>query len=92
MKLPFERFEVAGSSMIPRFKEGDKILVYTWGKIRSGDTVVFLQGGLRQIKRATQKTKTGWIVRGDNFSESTDSDDYGAVPHSQIIGKVLCKY
>lgn len=92
MNLPFARFEIQGSSMIPTYQAGDRVLVYRWGSIRPGDTVVFCKNGMTLVKRAVKITDDRWVVRGDNPLHSTDSEDFGDVVRDQIIGKVVTKY
>lgn len=92
MTLPFARFEIAGTSMLPSFQPGSRVLVFRWGMIKKGDTVVFSKNGLKMIKRAAEKVGDRWIMRGDNFTESTDSLDFGEVREEDIAGKVVGVY
>lgn len=77
--------------MFPAFQPGDRILVWRWGAVRQGDTVVFSKNGMTMVKRAVQKNGNRWIMRGDNFSESTDSLDFGEIHENEIIGKVVMR-
>jgi signal peptidase I len=90
--FPFARFQIEGKSMAPIFQPGDRVLVWRWGTVRQGDTVVFSKNGMTMVKRAVQKVGDRWIMRGDNFSESTDSLDFGEVEESAIEGKVISSY
>lgn len=78
--------------MVPTFQPGDRVLVWRWGTVRQGDTVVFSKNGMTMAKRAVQKNGDRWIMRGDNFSESTDSLDFGDVREDEMIGKVITAY
>lgn len=78
--------------MVPTFQSGNRILVWRWGAVRQGDTVVFSKNGMTMVKRAVQKNGDRWIMRGDNFSESTDSLDFGEVAESEVVGKVIGSY
>lgn len=89
---PFVRFEVVGESMQPLYLRGQRVLVCRWGRIRSGDVVVFNRDGLPMLKRAIEKCEDGWMVRGDNRAQSTDSADFGPVKEKEIIGRVCFKY
>lgn len=90
--LPFSRYQIQGSSMLPAFQTGDRILVLRWGSIRAGDTIVFSKNGMTMVKRAVSKNGDRWHVHGDNFSESTDSLDFGDIAKQEIVGKVVAKY
>jgi signal peptidase I len=90
--LPFARFQISGHSMTPTFQPGNRVLIWRWGTVRQGDTVVFSKNGITMVKRAVQKNGDRWIMRGDNFSESTDSLDFGEVREDEMIGKVVTAY
>ena len=92
LKWPVLRFEVSGDSMSPQFESGDRVVVFCWVKIQPGNVIVFAKNGLRMIKRAIQKNAERWTVRGDNYSASTDSLDFGYVSEEEIIGRVVRKY
>lgn len=92
MRFPFVRFRIEGNSMSPTIKTGEKVFISRYSRIRPGDIVVFQKGGLTMVKRAIQKENSGWLMRGDNPSESTDSLDFGTVSDRHIIGKVLWKH
>ena len=78
--------------MSPVFNSGDRVLIYCWGVIREGDNVVFSKNGMTMIKRAVKKEGKKLILRGANISNSTDSEDFGAVCSRDIKGKVIAKY
>lgn len=78
--------------MLPAFQSGNRVLVFRWGMIQKGDTVVFSKNGLKMIKRAAERIGDRWIMRGDNFSQSTDSLDFGEVREDDIVGKVIGVY
>lgn len=92
MRWPFGRFIITGESMSPHFKAGDHIFVWRWGRIREGDVIVLFKYGLMIMKRAIKKEGDRWFVRGDNFSESTDSNNFGLITEKEIFGKVITKY
>lgn len=78
--------------MNPTFQPGDKILVSSFSRIEPADVIVFSHHGMTMVKRVIKKEGNAFIVRGDNFSESTDSLDFGAIAAHQIIGKVFFRY
>lgn len=41
--FPFSRFIVADHSMEPEYKPGDHVLTFNWGRLQSGDVVVFIE-------------------------------------------------
>lgn len=81
MKWPFSRFQVFGESMLPYFKPGDRVLVWRWGKIHAGDTVVCQKLGLEIIKRVERREGESWRL-----------SDFGLVKTDEILGKVIAKY
>lgn len=78
--------------MLPSFAPGDRVLLLKWGTVHQGDCVIFYKNGLKMLKRAVHKKGSRWTMRGENFSASTDSADFGDVEEASIIGKVLLKY
>jgi signal peptidase I len=93
--LSLRILKIRGHSLFPDFREGDYVLVagfpFPSGKIRVGDKVVFRQPryGLL-IKRVHQLLENGHTldVRGTQI-DSTDSRNFGPVPLSQVLGKVI---
>ena len=92
MKFPFARFAITGASMEPSYVEGDHVLVFRWGKINSGDAIVFYKDGLKMLKRAIKSERGGWLVEGDNKPKSASSEDFGIVKNGNIIGCAVYKY
>ncbi len=78
--------------MLPTFQSGDRVLVFRWGTVRDGDTIVFSKNGMTMVKRVASRNGERIFVRGDNFSESEDSLDFGDVVESSVIGKVVATY
>ncbi len=78
-----------GASMLPRIKEGDKLLVQHGSyRIRSGDVVVFRAAGelvahrVLSIKRYSDKKI--YLMKGDN-RRTFDAP----VPESSVVGRVM---
>lgn len=90
--FPFARFEIAGPSMLPTFQPGDRVLVWRWGTVRQGDTVIFSKNGMTMVKRAVSKNGDRWVMKGDNRKESSDSEDFGEIKEEDVVGKVVLKY
>lgn len=86
---------VRGESMPPLLEEGDLIWVLDWywlvGRPRPGDLVVFrhpVYGTLvKQVERLIPQTGQ-LIVRGTR-PISTDSQEFGPIPFSSVLGKVV---
>ena len=93
MKLRFVR--VRGESMLPLLAEGDLILAADccgWlGGLRPGDLIVFrhpFYGILvKQVDCLLPETDQ-LTVRGTR-PVSTDSQEFGPIPRSSVLGKVL---
>ncbi len=85
----FSRFKISGHSMEPKFKEGDRVIV--WGKcmLKKNDVIVFKQRGITYLKRILDITPAGFIVKGDNEGHSAT---LGPVQRSDVFGRVLLKY
>jgi len=81
--------------MLPTYAPGDWLLVASNAPLRVGDVAVMVDP--RQVerpivKRLVARRDAGWVVRGDNPNESTDSRDFGLVPHHLVSGRVLFRY
>ena len=98
----FGTVKVAGSSMAPKFQDGDWLLV-SWlpegltplvSERILGKVVVVEREerpGIFLVKRL-QKSHAGiYWVQGDN-DESTDSRTWGWIPANEVIGVVLFRY
>jgi phage repressor protein C with HTH and peptisase S24 domain len=86
---------VSGDSMRPRLMPGDRLLVDYRRTPRQGDVVVArLPGGVRAIKRATERRTTelgepGWWLLSDNAEVGSDSRRYGAVADEDVLAVVV---
>lgn len=96
----FERFEVAGESMVPTLCPGDFVLVDRFayrGRVpRRGDIVVARDPRDAErllVKRVARVDLHGMVwLEGDNGDASTDSRTFGAVPLDHIEGRVVFRY
>ncbi len=92
---PIRRVEVAGDSMLPALRPGDRLLVVRRRRIRPGDVVAVTDPGLASrtlVKRVAGAGPAGITVLGDNAAASTDSRTLGPVPPSAIRGRVFYRY
>ncbi|MGW2373704.1 MULTISPECIES: nickel-type superoxide dismutase maturation protease [Kitasatospora] len=92
--LPFGLVDVAGPSMIPTLREGDRLLVRYGAPIRPGAVVLFrhpLQQDLLVVKRAAERRPKGWWLLSDNRPVDSDSRSYGPVPDELVLGRVLLR-
>ncbi|MGF7236277.1 MAG: S24/S26 family peptidase [Frankia sp.] len=84
---------VAGPSMTPTLRSGDACLV-RWGvRARPGDVVIarLPDRGLG-VKRVALVDADGSVwLRSDNRG-GTDSATFGAVPGSDVLGRVVARY
>jgi nickel-type superoxide dismutase maturation protease len=94
--LPVRRFRVEETSMQPTLRPGDRVLVATWLRPRPGDVVLLRdpqQHSQFLAKRVAQRLGSGeLIVAGDNPNVSRDSREFGAVPPTLVIGRVVFRY
>ncbi|HSM80147.1 MAG TPA: nickel-type superoxide dismutase maturation protease [Nodosilinea sp.] len=93
------RFRVVGESMLPLLEPGVEVLIdptaYRRQRPLPGDLVVAYhphQPGLRLIKWVVYVEAGGCFLKGLNAAASTDSRDYGLVPHDKILGRVVCRF
>lgn len=91
-------FSVTGPSMYPAYQEGDRVLVdrYLWRVtgLYAGDVVVFDHPRGREsldIKRVstTSAERGTYFLLGDNTNNSADSREFGSIPPSYILGRVI---
>lgn len=91
---------VSGGSMEPAYHEGDRVLVerFLWrvAGLEVGDVVVLEhpQGrGSLDLKRVSDTPAEAgtYYLLGDNLRNSTDSREWGSVPKTYIVGRVILK-
>lgn len=95
--MRFMRVRVEGESMLPVLRPGDRLMVRRGAEVRPGDLVVArLPGdpGRMIVKRAVWRADGGWWLESDNQRAAgrKDSWDFGAVPASLLVGRVLFRY
>lgn len=91
MPLPFGIFRVTGESMQPTLVSGDVVLICRWLKGQTGDLVVAKKNAVTLVKRVREKRGQEYFLVGDRPLKSTDSNDFGTVKSSQILGKVTVR-
>lgn len=92
MRLPWFTALVAGPSMVPTLRAGDRILVRRTTTARVGDVVVAVfrtRPDLLVVKRVERRDGDGWWVVGDNPFGSDDSSRYG---RADVIGRVTFRW
>lgn len=81
--------------MLPVYQPGDWLVVHYGAPVRPGDVVLARRPdrpNLIVLKRAVRATPEGWWLLGDNAAESDDSRVFGAVPHEDVLARVLRRY
>ena len=97
----FELITVSGNSMLPTYKQGDRLLIKhrtsDLQPIHVGEAVMIEREGELMLKRITRyeiggHTGQGMVtVEGDNKEESLDSRHWGAIPSRFVKARVIRK-
>ncbi len=83
---------VAGRSMEPTLREGDRLLVHYGATPRLGSLVVVrLPDRPVAVKRLTMRVEDGWWVERDNPADGVDSWHVGAVGDEDLLGRVVLR-
>jgi nickel-type superoxide dismutase maturation protease len=95
--MSFMRVRVEGESMLPVLRPGDWLVVRRGAEVLAGDLVVArLPGDPAKmiVKRAAWRAEDGWWLESDNQRAPgrKDSWDFGAVPPSLVVGRVVFRY
>jgi nickel-type superoxide dismutase maturation protease len=86
---------VAGVSMVPTLRPGDRVLVWYGARVRPGHLVIARRPdrpNLFIVKRAVRREAGGWWLLGDNPYGSDDSRLFGTVPEESVLGRVMLRY
>lgn len=88
----FSLARVAGRSMSPTLRAGDRLLLDHAGRPRVGRVVVVRlpERGL-SVKRITFRVPEGWWVERDNPAEGVDSWLVGAIAPADVVAVVICR-
>lgn len=89
------RVRVVGPSMEPAVRNGDWWAVRRTTRLRPGDVALLVhptRPDLLTVKRVERREGEGWWVLGDNPGESEDSRSFGAVPDSNVVGRLVWRY
>ncbi len=81
--------QVRGHSMMPVLPPGTVVVAIRSRKLRVGDVVIFYHEGKEKIKRIQDIKESEAYMISDHPQAGTDSRDYGWIPLSLIIGKVI---
>jgi nickel-type superoxide dismutase maturation protease len=90
-------FKVTGKSLQPIYYEGDFVLVskipFLARRPRTGDIVVFCHPRFgMMIKRVERVTPGGELYVTGTHPTSKDSDNFGVIPFTSVIGKVIAGF
>ncbi len=93
--FPLLKFRISGPSMLPTYKQGDRILVCPWMRhIEMNDIIALFapESDRVMIKRVTKKQGSLFFVEGDNKQESTDSRVFGMIGKDRVLGRVIYRF
>jgi nickel-type superoxide dismutase maturation protease len=90
-------FKVTGKSLQPNYYEGDFVLVskipFWVRRPRPGDIVVFRHPRFgMMIKRVERVTPKQDLFVSGTHATSNDSDNFGVIPFTSVIGKVVAGF
>jgi nickel-type superoxide dismutase maturation protease len=91
------RVVVRGSSMLPAFAPGDRLIVVPVLRLRRGDVVALTdprEPSRLLVKRVASVDPVARVVNvlGDNRPASTDSRAFGPVPWRSVVGRAVYRY
>ena len=87
-------FVVEGNSMLPTFKDGDAVLINPKAKAETGDVVLVndpFNKGAKILKRIGEISADEKFSLTDDNSDDADSQTFGKISKSEILGKVTCR-
>ncbi len=93
--LPYTRIRVVGPSMEPAVRNGEWWLVRRTQDVAPGDVVLMThprRPDALVVKRVDHRGDAGWWVLGDNADASEDSRQFGEVPPTSIVGRLVWRY
>ncbi len=89
------RFIITGHSMEPNLPDKSFAFVssipYFFSKPKVGDIIAFKKKGKIFIKRISKIDREKYFAKGDNNSDSLDSNKLGWVLKKEILGKLIVK-
>jgi nickel-type superoxide dismutase maturation protease len=94
LRIP-ARVVVAGPSMLPTLRDGDRCLVRRTRRVGPGDLVVMFdpeRASRLIVKRVVAADPEGIVVAGDNPDASRDSRDFGAASPEGLVGVAWYRY
>lgn len=82
--LGWSRAVILSGSMEPSISAGDLVIVHRQEEYREGDIVMFESGGISVTHRIVEKTKEGFVTKGD----ANRVPDMELLSENRIIGRV----
>jgi nickel-type superoxide dismutase maturation protease len=92
--IPWGVAVVGGASMVPAYRDGDRLLVRYGARVRPGDAVLARDPrlpGRILVKRAVRREDGGWWLLADNPFAPGDSRQFGAVPDELVLARVVLR-
>lgn len=80
---------IVGASMLPTLPPGRIVFGCSFGRLRTGDTVIVAHEGIEKIKRIRGIDGNKLYIRGDNAHASTDSRHFGWIDKAQVLARVI---
>jgi nickel-type superoxide dismutase maturation protease len=85
--------KVEGNSLLPRYREGDYVLVagtpFPSGRIKPGDVVAFRHADHGTLIKLVESVNEGGYHVVGTHPQSIDSRHFGPVGRQDLIGKVV---
>jgi hypothetical protein len=89
--LPWQWVRVAGPSMVPALRDGDRVIVRHGAAIRPHDVVLARYRSMPDrlvLKRAVRPADGGWFLASDNAAAGGGSDVHGV---ADVTARVLVR-